>query len=147
MGFSRVEHALLYRFNGAIRMIRVKETGLASDVRKALNELARLVESSRVFTSDTVKVRRRTIGTTLEGTKKAKAEPGEGMKFKGEYISGQAYERDDVVVVRGGSTAGTYIAYQDVPASAPAPQDPPVDPTQGIYWIQIAPGYTIGQWT
>jgi len=66
--------------------------------------------------------------------------------FKGSYVPDRAYSAGNVVVVRGGPTRGTYVASRDVPANI-NPQDPPTDPAQGIYWIKISNGDSIGQWT
>lgn len=127
----------------------IKESGPFAELKREINRLSREVDSLRLMTSDTVKVRRSSLGTLLDITvKPGKGTTTSGMRYRGEWSPNVAYEVDDVVNVRGGITAGLYICVSPTLIStAVAPQDPPADPSQGIFWIMLAPGYTIGQWT
>ena len=112
----------------------------------AINDLIDDVKSLRIANGKNYKVRRTAIGTILEVTGKRKIEkPAQGMVFRGEWSAAETYVENDVVVVRGGLTGGTYIAIADVPTGS-APIDPPVRPEDGIYWVCLARDQAIGVW-
>lgn len=71
-----------------------------------------------------------------------------GMFFRGEWtaspLDGSSqpapYKVGHVVVVRGGSYAGTYVCVKDNPN---ATQQPP----NGVYWVSLSQTSAIGLWT
>lgn len=66
-----------------------------------------------------------------------------GMNFRGDYNSGATYAVRDVVVVRSGSNAGTYICVTANPGAA----NPPAQPDTGsVYWVSLSNGATKGDW-
>ena len=66
-----------------------------------------------------------------------------GMRFRGEYVTSGDYVTGDVVVIRGGSSAGAYVCVQDNPGAA----NPPVLPDTGAtYWVSIGRADTVGSW-
>jgi hypothetical protein len=71
--------------------------------------------------------------------------PSSGMVFRGEWSAIESYSTQDVVVVRGGISAGTYVCVRNNPP-ATAPQDPASDPSLGIYWVCLSRGPTWGQY-
>lgn len=69
-----------------------------------------------------------------------------GMQFRGDFDTSGAtqYVSQNVVVIRGGISAGTYVCISDDPA---VPGQPPSDPATGDRWVALSRGYTIGWWT
>jgi hypothetical protein len=68
---------------------------------------------------------------------------GVGMLFRGEYSSEVAYSVQDVVVIRTGANAGTYVCVQANPGST----NPPTTPDTGnAYWVQLVGGASVGKW-
>ncbi len=67
---------------------------------------------------------------------------GSGMHFRGEYDSGVDYIAGDVVVIRTGTNAGSYVCVKDHPSAT----YPPTQPDTGIYWVSLSNGNTVGQW-
>lgn len=122
------------------------ERGPLRKYAAAINDLIEEVRSLRIASGKGYTVKRTSIGTILE-VKVGKTEqlPGEGMRFRGEWSATETYAENDVVVVRGGLTGGTYVAIADVPTGT-APIDPPVRPEDGIYWVCLARDQAAGVW-
>lgn len=111
----------------------------------ALNEMIDAINARTPGAGFRTKLRFTPAGFTIEANPAGEQADVTGMVFKGEW-SDKAFKKGEVVVVRGGISAGTYIASRDVPAGTGIPTDPPTDPTQGIFWISIGKGDTLGQW-
>jgi hypothetical protein len=109
----------------------------------AFNQLIACIKERTVRSSPTVKVRQLQTCVTLDAAAESvPGEPGDGMRWKGEYNSDLSYEEGDVVVVRGGGPgAGSYVANKAVPAG-----NPPSYPDLGEYWVSFRPPEVV-YWT
>ena len=119
---------------------KMDERGPAREIRRKLNQIIDALVSLRIIRAPNMRVAHTTLGQRIEveAVSEAVPAPSTGMRWRGEWsASVNDYESGDVVVVRGGNTAGTYIAITSVPTSLP-PSDPPVDPANGIYWVSLA---------
>ena len=56
-----------------------------------------------------------------------------GLNFRGEYDPTAAYNVNDVVVIRAGSNAGSYVCIQGITAT-----DPQLPDTGNLYWISLS---------
>lgn len=84
------------------------------------------------------------VEQTLRGTMyraKVQDEPepvgSSEMRFRGEYSTETVYVEGDVVVVRGGVTAGLYISNTDGNTDTP---------DNSANWTQLADNNSIGRW-
>ena len=66
-----------------------------------------------------------------------------GLTFRGEFVPGNSYSVNDVVVIFTGAATGTYVCVQAT-SSTPVPYS---DPQHGTYWISLPMGSTVGAWT
>lgn len=64
-----------------------------------------------------------------------------GMIFRGEYDTAATYAAKDMVVIRAGANAGTFVCI--LANSAKAPQLPD---TGNLYWISISNSPVMGAW-
>jgi hypothetical protein len=93
------------------------------------------------------KITRTAKGIAIEAQAGGGASAPPGMKFQGEWSSASSYfaaPNQDVVVIRGGVSAGTYVCVRNAPAGTPPPGSP--DPTVGTFWVSIASGDSRGAW-
>lgn len=92
------------------------------------------------------------VSITTRGTmivpkrRQVKAGEGGGLRFRGEWSAAEVYAVDDIVVVRGGVSAGSYICIQSV-GPAGDPSQVPSWPDVGVYWVSLGRGNTGGQWS
>lgn len=111
--------------------------GFTPPQRSWLQSLRNYVASLRPVQSFGTRTSHTSTGVAHEtrpGQTTAPPSPSSGMNFRGEYDPGITdYVEGDVVVVRGGVSAGTYIALRDVPAG-----QQPAYPDVGIYWASLA---------
>jgi hypothetical protein len=113
-----------------------------------LNRLRSFCLSHIIIDSPDIRREEKPNGTALFLTQSPRGAPGSsGMNFRGEWSSGNSYSVGDVVVLRAGVSAGTYVCVLSAPVGTAQPTDQPVDPTQAIYWVSIARSNTIGAWT
>lgn len=104
-----------------------------NDLVERVNELSNS-QSSGEFVSHTTK------GVFRRPRIRAKAGGASGsseMRFRGEYSTETVYLEGDVVVVRGGVTAGTYISNTDGNTDTP---------DNSANWTQLADNNSIGRW-
>lgn len=68
-----------------------------------------------------------------------------GMIFRGEFSATYPgdYKEQDVVVVRSGPNAGTFVCVKNSPNAA---NNPPVNPDAGGFWVSLSVGGTVGEW-
>lgn len=130
---------------------KYEERGPLKRVWQALNKLREYSLSITPVSGANVRVQRTTRGAVIESNAKSETVPAEettsgGMTFRGEFDSSGAtqYSAQNVVVIRGGVSAGCYVCITDDP---PAGSTVPSDPATGERWIMLAPGHTIGFWT
>lgn len=65
-----------------------------------------------------------------------------GMNFRGEFDPTASYAVNDVVVIRAGSNAGSYVAIQ--PSGGQAPQLPD---TGNLFWLSLSGNApSLGNW-
>ena len=125
---------------------RLLERGPLRDIRKRINQLQDEIKALRISEGVNYRVKHTACGQMLQIGKTAEeTETVTGMVFRGEWSASETYETNDVVVVRGGLTGGTYIAILDVPIGS-APIDPPVKPEDGIYWVCLSRDNAAGVW-
>lgn len=107
-----------------------------------LNQLRKCVAERTPQTSPTARVSRTQSGfyyVTIPGESGAASSPG--MVFRGEWRGSVAdYLEGNVVVIRGGISAGCYVALRDVPQGTE-----PAFPDTGIYWASISRNFA-GAW-
>lgn len=107
-----------------------------------LEKVHEAYQSLRPVPSLNTQTTRTAIGTSI----KAKPGGGEaappGMIFRGEWDGTVSYKEQDVVVIRGGVAAGTYVCVRDAPATTPMP----TYPATGDFWVNLSPGNTLGAW-
>lgn len=104
-----------------------------------LNEIIRAVNALRGIDSPNSLTTRDVHGTIK--TPKTIPFPqagGDGMVFKGEWSSENSYSVNEVVLIRGGTTAGQYLSLIDTNT------DPPYNSSN---WVQLANNNAIGNWT
>lgn len=71
------------------------------------------------------------------------SEASTGMTFRGEWSTSGDYSTQDVVVIRTGTNAGTYVCVADNPGES----NPPTTPDTGnAYWVRLLGGSSIGSW-
>lgn len=63
---------------------------------------------------------------------------GGGIFLKGEYVEGQTYAKNALVVVRGVTNGGAYISLAD---------NNTAQPWNSSLWLQIADNTQLGRWT
>jgi uncharacterized membrane protein len=124
-------------------LTRYKEAGPLKRVWRAINELQAAARSLKPSPGANVTVRHTMQGTVISAQPKAKAVEGGGMSFAGEWNSASSYAVDDVVVIRGGTEAGTYICTRAVTANA---ADVNLQPAQGLYWASLSRAHPLGTW-
>tara|TARA_R110000868_G_scaffold245626_7_gene502235 strand:+ start:20773 stop:21207 length:435 start_codon:yes stop_codon:yes gene_type:complete len=84
------------------------------------------------------KIRRRILGGSS-------SKPASGMIFRGEYSADLSYSPQEVVVIRSGPNAGSYVCI--LANDSTDPQNPIVPDTNGLYWISLTGNVTsMGQW-
>ena len=110
-----------------------------------LNKLRDAVESMRPVDGSHTRVIESTRGTSILASARSVAVEGGGggMNFVGEWSSTSNYVADDVVVIRGGTEAGTYICVRQVTADA---ADISLQPGQGVYWASLSRAHPLGVW-
>ena len=118
---------------------KMDERGPARDIRRTINQIIDALVSLQIIRAPNLRVSRGNLGQKIEvkAVSEAVPAPSTGMRWRGEWNSSvNDYESGDVVVVRGGNTAGSYVAVASVPTATP-PSDPPIDPANGIFWVSL----------
>lgn len=135
MGICPVVHIVLYA-SMIHNLQRLDERGPARDIRRTINKLIDMVISQRPTSAPNVRWRRTAIGAAIEVQPQGgPTDPATGfMRYRGEWNPATSYDEFDVVIVRGGTTGGTFIAVRAVSSTTP-PADPPLDPQNGVDWV------------
>jgi hypothetical protein len=96
-------------------------------------------QAIQALSTQVQKIRRRILG----GAQAPAA--ASGMIFRGEYSETLLYKAQDVVVIRSGPNAGSYVC---ILANGGTNLQAPVIPdTNGLYWISLTGNVTsMGQW-
>jgi len=111
---------------------KLNERGPAKEIRKKINEVNTYSKSLKISNGQGYTVKHTAIGQILNiKPGKDGVVSGAGMVFRGEWNLADDYVVNDVVVVRGGVSGGTFIAVLNVPRGTEA-VDPPADPQAGI---------------
>jgi len=107
-----------------------------------LNELRDFCAALAPMNSHNINVQHTAIGTSYIGNPPPTPARGGGIRYRGDWSGDSSYSVDDLVTIRGGIAAGTYLCVVAAPVGTPAPNDPSL----GIYWVSLARGNTLGQW-
>jgi hypothetical protein len=101
---------------------------------KVINTIIRVIEERTLRSSDTVTVKHLQNCTTLHAEPPGQQQPpGEaGVHWEGEYDPMQSYTEQSLVVVRGGVSAGAYVANRDIPVG-----ESPSYPDLGDGWVSL----------
>tara|TARA_R110000868_G_scaffold221_2_gene2112 strand:+ start:789 stop:1220 length:432 start_codon:yes stop_codon:yes gene_type:complete len=103
-------------------------------IGKAVNAIAQTTEQN---SRQIQKLRRRIVGGGVGSAS--------GMIFRGEYSTDLSYNPQDVVVIRSGPNAGSYVCI--LANDSTDPQSPIIPDTNGLYWISLTGNVTsMGQW-
>lgn len=100
----------------------------------AFNRLLQCIEERTPKSSNTVKVRQRQMGFTMDAQPPATA--GVPGKFRGEYSGLEDYAAGESVKISNGVEAGHYLAVQAVPGVGPTEEQPHV-PWAGGRWVLL----------
>lgn len=106
-----------------------------------LNALRDAVQQLVPRSSVGVKINHGPRGFTIEAAKQRGGGKGGGVRgivYRGDWSEEGEYGVNDMVTIRDGAAAGTYLAVG-------TPEDEE-DPSAGENWVQIAPGDTVGKW-
>ena len=111
-------------------------------MQKMFNQLRAFAQSLELTQGVGYRKKRSPRGTTLEVlAENTVTEEGSGVIFRGEWRSDvDDYVEGNLVVIRGGISAGAYIALQDVPQGTA-----PAYPDVGVYWVSISRDFA-GAW-
>ena len=102
----------------------------------------KLTKELRFSSSPTVRIQQKPDGITLHAiAEQSKSSVVAGMTFRGEWLATINYNVGDVVVIRTGASAGSYVCVQAVFGSSPMQPD-----TGSPYWVSLGLGSAIGQW-
>ena len=106
-----------------------------------INRIIDRLNSLTLRAGPNVKLTYTSVGTIVEAQPGGRKTVSGGMTFRGEWSPTVTdYSEQDVVVIRGGVSAGTYVALQDVPVGTE-----PAYPDVGIYWASLSRGVS-GLW-
>ena len=127
------------RESSSQRSIRDSDSGPKMWIKLSLliKNVGNLSKSVASLQMQVAKIKRRVIG----GGGGALS----GMIFRGEYSTDLSYNPQDVVVIRSGPNAGSYVCI--LANGVGGPQSPIIPDTNGLYWISLTGNVTsMGQW-
>ena len=109
-----------------------------------LNRLRENARITRPTQGQNVRVVSNTRGTSVVSLARRGATPSSGgMNFKGEWSATEEYSIDDVVLIRGGTEAGTFVCVRAVTGGGGITEK---RPAQGLYWVSLSRAHPMGVW-